>query len=57
MSNDRSGCPGIKTAFTHLVWVVSGGVKVQSAATAFVGATDTAPNTIAGITPDKDINS
>jgi hypothetical protein len=33
MSNDRSGLPGIWTAFTHLVWMEAGsaGEKVQSA--------------------------
>jgi hypothetical protein len=36
---------------------VSGGVKVQSAATAFVDASDTAPNKTAGITPVRDIKS
>src|ERR1700757_3248144 len=55
MSNDRSGFPGMATAVTHLVWVVSGGVKVQSAATAPVGTSDTAPNKTAGIAPDRHI--
>src|ERR1700675_251490 len=56
MSNDRSGFPGMKTAVRHLVWVVSGGLKVQSAAMAPVGASDTAPNKTAGIAPDRHIN-
>src|ERR1700730_8294406 len=57
MSNDRSGFPGMETAVRHVVWVVSGWVKVQSAATAPVGASDTAPNKTAGIAPDRHINS
>jgi hypothetical protein len=40
------------TAVTHLVWVVSGGVKVQPAATAPVGVNDNAANKTAGIAPD-----
>jgi hypothetical protein len=46
----------METAVTHLVWVVSGGVKVQSPATAPVDASDTAPNTMAGIAPGRHIN-
>jgi hypothetical protein len=57
MSNDRSGFPGMETAVRHLVWVVSGWVKVQSAAMAPVGASDTAPNKTAGIAPDRHINN
>jgi hypothetical protein len=57
MSNDRSGFPGMETAVTHLVWVASGGVKVQSAAAAPVGASDTAPNKTAGTAPDRHIDS
>jgi hypothetical protein len=45
------------TAVRHLVWVVSGWVKVQSAATAPVGASDTAPNKTAGTAPDRHIDS
>src|ERR1700726_471895 len=57
MSNDRSGLlPGMETAVRHLVWVVSGWLKVQSAAMAPVGASDTAPNKTAGIAPDRHIN-
>jgi hypothetical protein len=56
MSNDRSGFPGMETAVRHLVWVVSGWAKVQSAATAPVGASDTAPNKTAGIAPDRHID-
>jgi hypothetical protein len=40
-----------------LVWVVSGWVKVQSAATAPVGASDTAPNKTAGIAPGRHIHN
>jgi hypothetical protein len=47
----------METAVKHLVWVVSGWVKVQSAATAPVGASDTAATKTAGIVPDRYINS
>src|SRR5437879_13664419 len=41
MSNERSGFPGIAIAVTHLVWVVSAGVKTH-AAFAPVAANDVA---------------
>jgi hypothetical protein len=47
----------MEMAVKHLVWVVSGWAKVQSAATASVGASDTAPNKTAGIAADRHIDS
>jgi hypothetical protein len=51
MSNDRSGFPGMVMAVTHLVWVVSGGVKTHAALAPVVA------NPMAATTPGRHASS
>jgi hypothetical protein len=51
MSNERSGFPGMAIAVTHVVWVVSGGVKTHCAL-APVAASD-----VAATAPDRHASS